>query len=218
MQGWGLLGSGDQTAEERWYQNRALIPQAPGHRRALSRPRELYCRRLPKVSASAPSPQLGLAAGLGPSPSWVGSQASTPSGAPHSRVPNDLQSRTTSGEAASLHWSSNQEKVIKNERRPCPADWLQVSLPVTFGVGTGSTPSPWDLELLVLWGASTQFPTSMETPEDRGEFPQPSTVAAAGEALIQRRAEPVQCRWSTSRFFSVASQTQDFHSIGIFLP
>lgn len=216
MHWWGLLGSEAQTAEERWYQNHAL--PHPSSSWPPQSPLQASEALLPAVSASAPSLRLGLAAGPRPFPSWVGSQASTPSCTPHSRGPNDLQSRRTSGEVASLHWSSNQEKVTKNERRPCLADCLQVSLPVNFRVGTGPTPSPWDLGLLVLWGSSAQFPTSIETTEDRGGFPQPSTEATAGEALVQRRAKSVQCRWSPSRFFSVASQTQDFHSIGIFLP
>lgn len=63
MQLWGLLGCGGQTAEEIWYHISFLIPQALGHCRALSRPQELYCRRLPAVAASTPSPRLGLAAG-----------------------------------------------------------------------------------------------------------------------------------------------------------
>ena len=111
---------------------------------------------LPAVSASAPSPRLGLAARSWAFPlmGWL-TGLNSQWHPPHFRGPNDLHSRRTSGEVASLYWSSNQEKVTKNKRRPCPDAWLQVSLPVTFRVGTDPTPSPWDLEAPGTWGFSS---------------------------------------------------------------
>lgn len=134
-----------------------LIPQALSHCRALSRPQELYGRRLSACSLCqcAVSTAWISCRTLGLSPHGLAHRPQLPVAPPHFRGPNDLHSRRTSGEAASLYWSSNQEKVTKNERRPCPAAWLQVFLPVTFRVGTDPTPSPWDLEAPGTWSFSS---------------------------------------------------------------